>query len=73
MSEWRHARKNPPKMSGTYLCYVVFPGNGGDFVSRVMDLHFSSIEKKWAVEGMIVTHWMPLPEPPGEEGCNETN
>lgn len=51
MSEWRHARKNPPKMSGTYLCYVVFPGSGGDFVSRVMDLRFSSTNKKWEVKG----------------------
>lgn len=49
------------------LCYVVIPASGGQYICgyRVLN-HCGSGE--WSCEGMIVTHWKPLPAPPENEG-----
>jgi hypothetical protein len=60
MSEWIDASKELPKEDGRYLAYW-----GTVFIVR-----FLSPQKKWKKENsdngldQVVSHWMPLPEPP---------
>lgn len=59
--------KEKPRVSARYLCRVIFPAVGGGYRWRYMDLNWTGSMQRWDCDEMIVTHWMPLPEPPKEE------
>lgn len=66
MSEWIRAEENPTE-PGYFLCRVLVPERGGRASRKYAVLWFDILDKKWVCDEMIVTHWMPLPEPPEEE------
>jgi len=63
MSEWISAKDRPPEYSDDFLCFVSIP-NIGLPVYDIRILEYFSGAKIWDCDGMIVTHWMPLPDPP---------
>lgn len=70
MSEWISVKERLPEKADTgwdYLVRVVLPSDGGTFVRQTRVIAYDFLDKKWCCTGMIVTHWMPLPEPPKEE------
>lgn len=67
MSEWISVNERVPANYDTgmnYLVRVVMPADGGTFVRQTRVIAYDFLDKKWCCNGMIVTHWMPLPEPP---------
>ena len=61
VQEWISVKDRLPEEDGYYLCYVesfVFQGS-----------HFITLLNFYVGEGFgdVVTHWMPLPEPPKGE------
>ena len=65
-TEWISVEENPTE-NGTYLCYGYWIGSGR--------YHIDTAEyfDEWdIVNNFVLTHWMPLPEPPkmkgGEQG-----
>lgn len=74
MSEWISVKDRLPndedlKKSEEYdfLCRVIIPQDGGDAIPETRICHFGLFERKWDTTGIIVTHWMPLPDPPKED------
>lgn len=61
---WISVEEKRPKPA-QYLCVVLRPILGGAYV-RELHVLGSDYNNKWNCEGLIVTHWMPLPEPPKE-------
>ena len=63
MSEWISVKDRLPGKHGWFLTF-------GPQRKRSV-VHFDDEDKVWADEDdydIAVTHWMPLPEPPGEDG-----
>ena len=62
---WIPVTERLPDEFSEYLCRVIRPIPGGKYVreSRIL---WCDYDKSWNCEGLIVTHWMPLPEPPKE-------
>jgi len=60
VSDWISAEYLPEE-DGTYICHFsdgiieTFPYESGDF------------NRPWGVHNVVVTHWMPLPDPPEVE------
>ena len=46
-----------------YLCTVLIPSLGGAYRKEIKALSYDAYQKRWNCEGMIVTHWMPAPDP----------
>ncbi len=68
MTDWISVKDRLPEWMKSCLCAVIVPQKGGGYSRELRILHISDTQPKvWNCEGMIVTHWMPLPEPP-EEG-----
>ena len=79
--EWISVKDHTPtEANGTVLVCLadVFPYNEKEpYVDakhdrRITEANYSQFSKKWYKEGAIftegvVTHWMPLPQPPKEE------
>ena len=65
--EWISVKEQPePSEDGEYWCYGYWFGSGRK--------HFETAEYlgEWKiVNNFILTHWMPLPEPPKEAGTDE--
>lgn len=63
--KWIPVTERLPDEFSEYLCRVIRPIPGGKYVreSRIL---WCDYDKSWNCEGLIVTHWMPLPEPPKE-------
>ena len=59
-TEWVSVKERLPTESKNYLVYTNY--------GTIMVLHFYHKKKKWISGDEYVTHWMPLPEPPKEEG-----
>lgn len=70
VNEWRPASE-PPKENGQYLCIYRFGGMRMTF-TRVLDYYATDptphFQHTLGEGNMIVTHWMPLPQPPKEVG-----
>lgn len=49
--------------SNDYLCTVLIPLPGGSFRKETIVLSYESYSKRWNCADMIVTHWMPAPDP----------
>lgn len=77
MSEWISVKDKLPKENGIYIVYA----QGGTSVAGwiwydnvVVAAEYAFCEWTWNENGIewdisgIVTHWMPLPEPPRMEG-----
>lgn len=59
---WVNAKSKPPERGGSYLCVVARPDDGGMAITKSkMLLYFNAANRRWNCEGMLVTHWMPLP------------
>lgn len=69
--------KKPPRHMGEYLCWCALDDDTEHKWDLAMVLRWHAIEGNGVVDrphftdegvnGMYVTHWMPLPEPPKEE------
>ena len=66
MSEWISVKDRLPETSGRYLTYATTPDGSGSFTKDYKVLTFFVGEISWVCANSIVTHWMPLPEPPKE-------
>lgn len=62
--EWISVEDRLPEDGYEKLCYVIIPENGGGYFRTQKILNYSRVGKGWNCSGMIVTHWMSLPEPP---------
>lgn len=66
---WRCVADEMPEHEGTYLCHFsdgiieTFPYDDEDYNG--------DRPGAWGASGEIVTHWMPLPEPPALRGEGE--
>lgn len=71
VAQWYPARESVPKHDGIYLCCVKSWLSGGSPVlSLVMrdELGWYRFDFGRKIYTENVTHWRPLPEPPGTEG-----
>lgn len=50
-----------------FLCRVIIPEKGGNVCKKALVIKYDILDKQWECDGMIVTHWMPLPAPPEVE------
>lgn len=66
--EWISVKDRLPEDSDEFLCYVSILDDMGVKVYDIRILEYFSGAKIWSCDGTIaiVTHWMPLPEPPKE-------
>ena len=55
-----------PDEFAQFLCVVIRPIRGGKYV-REFRVLWCDYDHSWNCEDLIVTHWMPLPEPPKGE------
>lgn len=70
--EWISSKQKLPEYpidSRGYLCRCKFPNNPYDFymVLQFFYMHENPHFQHETLNGMKVTHWMPLPEPPKED------
>ena len=71
MSEWISVKKETPEFHKDVLCRVIVAKSGGLYFAKYMILHITNTESgSWNCDGVIVTHWQPLPEPP-KGGLND--
>jgi len=68
---WISVEDREPQMD----LYVLVHGKARESRDRDIDIFIAARDEegewhndKW--QNLIVTHWMPLPEPPEEEHCN---
>lgn len=69
MSEWISVKDRLPERKGCYLATVRHWVDCKPVVREIFwnGTDWLSCEKRLEVSPKRVTHWMPLPEPPGEE------
>ena len=69
MAEWIDVNERLPNKEGDYLC-VMADDCKSPFVIIKRFVNGMFFLSEWYKEnvGRKVTHWMPLPEPPKEEG-----
>lgn len=65
MNEWISVEDRLPEKDGRYLCRYGF-GSIDYLITGCLSYIATDQEPHWqhASMGLIVTHWMPLPEPP---------
>jgi hypothetical protein len=62
---WIPVGEKLPEWLVECLCSVTVPERGGTYHTEYKVLHISELHtNEWNCTGMIVTHWMPLPQPP---------
>ena len=66
IQKWIPVTERLPDDFSENLCRVIRPIPGGKYVRETRVL-WCDYDKSWSCEGLIVTHWMPLPEAPKEE------
>lgn len=64
--KWISVKDRLPDEFAQYLCIVIRPISGGIYVRETMVL-WCDYDHSWGCDNVIVTHWMPLPEPPKGE------
>jgi len=63
--EWISVKDRLPGRCEYCLCSVIVPESGGGYRREFKILCITELNSyKWNCEGMIVTHWMPLPDLP---------
>lgn len=63
--EWISVNERLPNWLEDVLCRVMEVERGGSYTVRYRVLHITEPKgRDWDCRDMIVTHWMPLPEPP---------
>ena len=75
MSEWISVKERLPEEKGWYQVYAPsYYGGSSSGLANINGTMFAKWSgKSWSIETGYhkrpgcVTHWMPLPEPPGEE------
>lgn len=66
-TKWIPVSESLPEWLGYYLCTVIKPVRGGGYIRSMELVYYDVSIKCWECEDMIITHWMPLPEPPKED------
>jgi hypothetical protein len=66
VQRWISVKDRLPDDFSAFLCRVIRPIRGGTYVRETRIL-WCDYDKSWNCEGIIVTHWMELPEPPEGE------
>ena len=66
---WIPVTEKLPEKHGRFICTYKFNSNSEMQFAGVLEYYASCQYPHWQHEsaGVIVTHWMPLPEPPKEE------
>ena len=66
---WIPVAERFPDRNGEYICRHRYNGNTDIKFTGVLEYYATDEKPHWQHEsiGLIVTHWMPLPEPPKEE------
>lgn len=65
IQKWIPVTERLPDEFEQFLCVVIRPIQGGKYVREYRVL-WCDYDRIWNCEGLIVTHWMPLPAPPAE-------
>ena len=68
VQEWISVEDRLPEKHDRFICTYKFNSNSEMQFVGVLDYYASDQYPHWQHEsaGVIVTHWMPLPEPPKE-------
>ncbi len=69
MNEWISVKEKLPKETGSYLASILRPNGKGGAIRDCWVLYWGGAGysgRMWTCEDAIVTHWMPLPDPPKE-------
>ena len=63
---WIPVAERLPDRNGEYICRHGYNGNTDIKFTGVLEYYATDEKPHWQHEsiGLIVTHWMPLPEPP---------
>ena len=66
---WIPVTERLPEKNGEYICLHGYNGNTDIKFTGVLEYYATDEKPHWQHEsiGLIVTHWMPLPEPPKGE------
>lgn len=64
MAEWINAKEKFPDLYAICLCCVIIPERGGGYSRMQKIIRFNGPKNGWECDGMIVTHWIPLPPLP---------
>ena len=66
---WIPVAERFPDRNGEYICRHGYNGNTDIKFTGVLEYYATDEKPHWQHEsiGLIVTHWMPLPEPPKED------
>jgi len=64
MNEWTSIKEKCPDKSDCYLCNVIIPYENGRHITSLKLLRWYAGHGYFSCEGMIVTHWMPVPKAP---------
>ena len=69
VQEWISVEDRLPEKHDRFICTYKFNSNSEMHFVGVLDYYASDQYPHWQHEsaGVIVTHWMPLPQPPKEE------
>lgn len=67
--KWIPVTERLPEKNGRFICSYRFNSNSTMVFVGVLDYYATDLNPHWQHEsaGVIVTHWMSLPEPPKEE------
>lgn len=66
--KWIPVTERLPKENGFYLCLYKHKAPGGVAMDEGLSI-LQWINNKWGINDIyLVTHWMPIPEPPESEG-----
>ena len=64
---WIPVTERLPERNGFYLCLYESKAKGGVAMDEGLSIS-QFINKKWSLfDSYVVTHWLPIPEPPKEE------
>ena len=64
---WIPVTEKLPERNGFYLCLYESKAKGGVAMDEGLSI-LQFINKKWCLfDSYVVTHWLPIPEPPKEE------
>lgn len=64
--KWIAIKTKLPKLRGYYLVYTYLMGSRFMAIAHFDGKNFNGLSAQYEIISKA-THWMPLPEPPGEE------